>query len=74
MTAWTRTKAIKPTFSFGASRLTASFRMQDSSTIIKAYPSNSFINIKTLYSEGKSSVGGRTNQSRELLSNLEDGK
>ena len=54
MTACTRTKAIKPTFSFGASQLIASFRMQDSSTIINAYSSNSIKNgINALDYRGK---------------------
>ena len=75
MTACTRTKAIKPTFSFGASQLIASFRMQGSSTIIKANPSNSIKSgINALHIEEKSSLGGSTNQPREHLPTLEDGK
>ena len=75
MTACTRTRTIKPTFSFGASQLTASFRMQDSSTIIKAYPNNSIKNgINTLHIGGKTSLGGSTNHPREHLPTLEDGK
>ena len=75
MTACTRTRTIKPTFSFGASQLTASFRMQDSSTIIKAYPSNSIKNsINDLHTEEKSSLGGSTNEPRDHLQTLEDGK
>ena len=75
MTACTRTRTINPTFSFGASQLTASFRMQDSSTIIKAYQSNSIKNsINALQIEEKSSLGGSTNQQREHLPTLGDGK
>ena len=75
MTACTRTKAIKPTFSFGASQLVASFRMQDSSIIIEAYLSNSIKNsINGLHIEEKSSLGGSTNHPREHLPTLEDGK
>ena len=75
MTACTRTKAIKPTFSFGASQLMASFLMQDSSIIIEAYPSNSIKNvINTSHIEEKSSLGGSTNQPRELPPTPEDGK
>ena len=75
MTACTRTRTIKPTFSFGASQLTASFRTQDSSAIIKAYLSNSIKNgINVLHTEEKSSLGGSTNQPHEHLPTLEDGK
>ena len=75
MTACTRTKAIKPTFSFGAYQLTASFRMQYNTTIIKAYSSNSIKNgINALQIEEKFSLGGSTNQPRERLPTLEDGK
>ena len=73
MTACTRTRTIKPTFSFGASQLTASFCMHDSPTMIKAYPSNSIKNgINALHIEEKSSLGGSTNQPREHLPTLED--
>ena len=75
MTACTRTRTIKPTFSFGASQLTASFRMQDSSIVIKAYSSNSIKNTSSAFHiEEKSSLGGSTNQPREHLPTLEDGK
>ena len=75
MTACTRTRTIKPKFSFGASQLTASFRMQDSSIIIEAYLSNSIKNsINALNIEEKSSLGGSPNQPREHLPTLEDGK
>ena len=75
MTACTRTKTIKPTFSFGISQLTASFCMQDSSIIIKAYQSNSIKNsINALRIEEKSSLRGSANQPREHLPTLEDGK
>ena len=53
----------------------ASFRMQDSSTIIKAYPSSSIKNsINDLHTEEKFSIGGPTNQHRAHLPTLEDGK
>ena len=75
MTACTRTKAIKPTFSFSDSQPTASFRMHDSSATFKAYSSNSNKNsINALHIEEKSSLGGSTNQPREHLPTLEDGK
>ena len=75
MTACTRTRTLKPTFSFSASQLTASVSMQDNSKIIKIQPRNSITsNAKALYFERKFSVGGPTNQPRERLFTLEDGK
>ena len=75
MTACTRTRTIKPTFSFGASQLTASFRMLGSSATFKAYSSNSNKNsINALHIEEKTSLRGSTNEPREHLPTLEDGK
>ena len=75
MTACTRTRTIKPTFSFGDSQPTASLCIHDSSTIIKAYQCNGIKNTSNaLHMEEKSSLGGPTNQPREHLPTLEDGK
>ena len=77
MTACTRTRAIKPTLSFRTSQPTAIYGACEAHRpcIVTVYPINGIKNnINALHIEEKSSLGGSTNQPREHLPTLEDGK
>ena len=77
MTVCTRTRAIKLTLFLRTSQPTAIYSTLEANRpcIITVYPINGIKNsINALHLEEKSSLGGPTNQPRERLFTLEDGK